>query len=278
MRTRLPLIVLALGMALLVAGCGQQPAPATITTLSPSAATLPASGGSDTLSWSATGATDYALAVSPGTGVKVNGAAYAGAVDLNTSTSATVTLPGNTSSTGVTYTFTLTASGARGSTPTTKTVKVTVGAAAPSIANLTASPASLTAAAGPLSLAWTGSAVVNYSLTVNPSAGVKVNGTAYAGVVDLGTSTSASVTLPGNAGSSSVTYTFTLTASGGAGTTPATKTTTVSVPAQIPEEGLWVADPSAPVRTRPGLRSTPTATYGCRARVATRSPSTLQGR
>ena len=246
MRFRLSLVVVALSVVLLAAGCSQQPVPApTVTSLTSSSVTLAASGGSTTLSWSGTNVTDYGLAVSPSKGVKVNGSAYSGSVDLSTSTNAIVTLPSNGTSSSVAYNLTLTAAGGKGTTASTKTVKVTVGAASPSVASFTANPTSLGSSGGSSTLSWSGSAVTGYSLTVNPSTGVQVNGTTYSGSVDLATSTSATVTLPSVSGATGVTYTFTLTASGVSGTTPATNTVTVAVGAANPAIGSFSANPTS---------------------------------
>ena len=246
MRFRLSLVVVALSVVLLVAGCNQQPVPAPmVTSLTSSSVTLAASGGSTTLTWTGSGVTDYSLTVSPSTGVQVNGSAYSGSVDLATSTSASVTLPSNGTSRNVAYTFTLTAAGGKGTTASTKTVKVTVGAANPAIGSFSANPSSLASSGGSSALSWSGSAVTDYALTVSPSAGVQVNGTAFNGSVDLATSTSASVTLPSNGTSRGVAYTFTLTASGVSGTAPATKTVTVAVGAASPAIGSFTASPAS---------------------------------
>lgn len=127
MKYRLPIVVAALGLTLLVAGCSQQPALAPkIASLSSGSPSLTAAGGSDTPTWSGSNAADYTLTVSPTAGAKVNGTAYSGAVDLKTATRATVTLPSNSSSSRVGYTLTLTATGGPGTTATTKTATVTV--------------------------------------------------------------------------------------------------------------------------------------------------------
>lgn len=82
-RCRLSLVTLAFGVALLVAGCSQQPTPepkVSSFTTSPSA--LASSGGSTSLSWSGSNATDYTLSVSPSACEKVNGASCVKVVDL----------------------------------------------------------------------------------------------------------------------------------------------------------------------------------------------------
>ncbi len=88
---------------------------------------LTSRGGSDILNWTGSNVSGYTLSVTPSTGVRVNYAAYTGPVDLGAATSATITVPGNTSASVTTsYVFTLTAGGASGTTPDTAQTTVTV--------------------------------------------------------------------------------------------------------------------------------------------------------
>ncbi len=99
------------------------PVPASIASFSAVPAALNTSGGPVTLSWQASNAGSYALAVQPSAGVS---GLPAGTVTGN---SQTVTLPANGGSGALTYTFTLTANGVSGTAPATATTQVTVVAA-----------------------------------------------------------------------------------------------------------------------------------------------------
>ncbi len=105
---------------------------------------------------------------------------------------------------------------------------------------LTASPSTLTPSGGSTTLRWTGNQVADYMLKVSPTAGVSVDGTAYAGPIDLNTATTATAALPSNGGSASTRYTFTLTATDASGAALTPGKTTVLVP--VPPQGLWVPD------------------------------------
>ena len=205
------------------------PADPTITSFAAAAPSLSAAGGTASLTWTGVAISDYQLAVSPTSGVSVNGVPYAGPVDLQSTTSAGVALPANATSQSIPYTFTLTASGATGTSSATKEVRVSVGPADPAITAFTASPATLTTRGGTSTVTWSGTAVTDYQLSVSPSSSVAVDGAPYSGPIDLHTATSATVTLPGNMTSSDAVYTLTLTAAGGSGTTGASAVRTVTV-------------------------------------------------
>ena len=96
---------------------------------------------------------------------------------------------------------------------------------APGITSFGATPGSLPAAGGSVTLGWQASNATGYTLSVQPATGVAG---LPAGTV---TTTSARVTLPANATASAQTYTFTLTATGAFGTAAATATTQATVAA-----------------------------------------------
>ena len=127
-----------LSLALALSGCGgggsgsggavpppppPPPAAPAISSFTAVPAALNTSGGPLTLSWQASNAGSYALAVQPSAGVS---GLPAGTVTGN---SQTVTLPADSGSGALTYTFTLTANGVSSTAPATATTQVTVVAA-----------------------------------------------------------------------------------------------------------------------------------------------------
>ncbi len=100
-------LVLAALSAALLAGCASR---LQVEGIAVQNSTLTFSGGSSGLSWAASSSGDWILTVGEplgSSGVEVNGKAYQGPVNLGRSTSATITLPENTSATNQVYSLAL---------------------------------------------------------------------------------------------------------------------------------------------------------------------------
>ena len=133
-------LVFAAALVGLLAACGgvyiqspATPAAPAIAAFSATPATLPAAGGQVSLSWSSTGADQ--LSIDHGVG------------DVSGGTTKTVTVAAST-------TFTLTATNAYGTVTASSVVSVAA-AAAPTITAFTATPATLPAGGGSVTLGWT---------------------------------------------------------------------------------------------------------------------------
>ncbi len=208
-------LLTALAASTLVA-CPENTAPTvsppSIVSFTATPTTLPPGGGAVTLSWQVTGAT----------GLSISG--DVGMVSPVTSGNLTTAI-------GASTTFTLTATNAAGTTTATATVTVAATTVGPTINNFTASPASLPAAGGPVTLAW----------DVTGATLLSVNGTPVTPVTS-GTTTE---TLPQNTGTTALTATFTLSATNAMGTNSSSAAVTVAGVTTAPTINSFTVAPEA---------------------------------
>jgi hypothetical protein len=179
-----------------------------ITSFKATVSKLPSSGGSLELLTEVRYATSCKFEVSPAiTGLPVTVACSSG------SASRVVKVPANVAAAARTFSFTLVASGPGGTT-TSNAFKVVQAEAPPAISAFTASPATLHATGGTLTLSGKVARATSCKLSASPAlSGLPVTLSCSAGTV------SRAVAVPANAAAGAVTYSFTLVATGPAGST-----------------------------------------------------------
>ncbi len=206
---------LAIGLSLPTAASASTRAPLpTVISFAASSTSLPASGGSVTLTTHVTNSTSCAFSVTPSV------ASMPQTKSCSTGTaSVTVSLPAAPSTKAVKYTFAMTASGS--GTAKTKAVKVTVAAqVAPTVTSFAANASSLPTPGGDLTLAASVANATSCTVTATPSLpGLPATTSCTQGRASF------PLGVPANAGSKNLTYKFTLSATGAG----VTKTASASV-------------------------------------------------
>ena len=206
---------LAIGLSLPTAASASTRAPLpTVISFAASSTSLPASGGSVTLTTHVTNSTSCAFSVTPSV------ASMPQTKSCSTGTaSVTVSLPAAPSTKAVKYTFAMTASGS--GTAKAKAVKVTVAAqVAPTVTSFAANASSLPTPGGDLTLAASVANATSCTVTATPSLpGLPATTSCTQGRASF------PLGVPANAGSKNLTYRFTLSATGAG----VTKTASASV-------------------------------------------------
>ena len=206
---------LAIGLSLPTAASASTRAPLpTVISFAASSTSLPASGGSVTLTTHVTNSTSCAFSVTPSV------ASMPQTKSCSTGTaSVTVSLPAAPSTKAVKYKFAMTASGS--GTAKTKAVKVTVAAqVAPTVTSFAANASSLPTPGGDLTLAASVANATSCTVTATPSLpGLPATTSCTQGRASF------PLGVPANAGSKNLTYRFTLSATGAG----VTKTASASV-------------------------------------------------
>lgn len=198
--------------------------PPTVGPVGVSAASLPATGGTESLSTTVANATTCTYSVSP----PITG--FSGSVPCSSGTaSLSAPIPANSADSPVTYTFSLSAAGPGGTASSPSSATVTEAAAPPSAGTVQASTTSVGAGGGSVSLSTAVTNASSCTYSVSPS----LSGFPQSVPCSTGTAT-VTATIPANTASSPVSYTFSLSASGPGGSTtssgPATVTEAPSFP------------------------------------------------
>ena len=191
----------------------------TISSFTASSTSLASGGGTVQFGWSGQNVDTWCL-VYPGS---LDGGPI---VCTGVGTGYPVAIPANNASSPASYDFTLAAHGAAGTTTAFRSLTVTVAQSGqnPTISSFAASPNSVPASGGQVTLSWTALNATTCTVASNPS----MNGLPT-DVDCANLSPSYTVNLPANPASSAVTYVFTLTATGASGTTPASAKASVQV-------------------------------------------------
>lgn len=219
----------------------EKPAPPGAGPLVASPSTVPATGGSVTLSDTVSGATRCVFSGGPDlSDLPVSKACSTGAV------SATISIPAGTTAGFSRYNFSLTVSGPGGSIHRATSVGQTA-PAPPTAGTVDASPSSLPNGGGAVSLSASVSGADSCTYSASPAlAGFPVEVACSSG------SAAASANIPANSSTSPVSYTFSLVASGAGGTTASPSPATVTeqgAPAPYlgpaPTAGAVSADPDS---------------------------------
>ncbi len=210
------------------------PAAPLVGTVTADPTALGVSGGSVALSTAVTDATSCTYSVSPAI------AGFSGSAPCSSGTAAlSVSIPANQTANAETYSFTLTASGPGGTTSSAGSAKVTVAAPLPTVGAVTASPATLAAGGGSISLSTPVTSATSCTYSVSPAI------TGFSGTTPCSSGTAQlSVAVPANPTASAVSYVFSLTATGSGGTTGSSQSATVTEAAAPPTVGAVEAKPS----------------------------------
>ena len=195
---------LAIGLSLPTAASASTGAPSpTVISFAASSTSLPASGGSVTLTTHVTNSTSCAFSVTPSV------ASMPKTKSCSTGTaSVTVSLPGTPLTKAVKYNFAMTASGS--GTAKAKAVKVSVAAqVAPTVTSFAANASSLPTPGGNLILAASVANATSCTVTATPSLpGLPATTSCTQGKASF------PMSVPANAGSKNLKYKFTLSATG----------------------------------------------------------------
>jgi hypothetical protein len=198
----------------------RQPAgPVAVTLITSSPASLPAGGGPLRVHGTVTGAKTCSMTSTPDVG--------SGSVPCKDGTfSKDFTIPANSTASPGSYSFNLSASGAGGSADATLTLDQPVAAAdPPNVVSMTPSPASLTAAAGTVTVSATLARASHCTWTSDPDVGSATS-------APCTTSSSHDFSVPANVGKTAKTYTFEIDVTGPGGT--ASSSLTMTQPATVP--------------------------------------------